>query len=329
MRSFPMSLLAATLLGSVPTAATAKHPLALEEGDTALADCLEDPECGDRATRLIAETMTEYGVVLQSDPQSISALGGRGAGPIFEIRLDTATLGRQNALEQRITRIPGLPRISGGWLLGSPAWDSKTPQLALGATVLPSIRVGSGLITTVQLDASGAIPVVGPWLWVGTSVSYGASVVQLPMIGTENQLDGLEEATGATIERTDTCADGCLDRYGQRTATARAGLSIEPTPHVFAYSRVALASVRGVLDVQYDQSTWGLHQLQVQSQSGLGLRVGNYQATLGAVVVPRRADIATGPERTITKLTASSSLRLGSPRARHAEPEAAPRRGGF
>ena len=310
-----LALAAALFLPGWATAA----PIATDNSP-ALAECFADSECEDRALRLLGESMSEYGLVLQTDPQGISALTNRGSGPALEIRLDTATLGRDNALEEQLTEVPGLPRISGGWLLGSNAWDGTRPQLALGGTVLPSIRMGqAGLLSTVQMDASAAVPIVGPYLWFGGSMSYGWGVVELPLLATEGQFQALETATGATIPRTGACEDGCTDEFRQRTSTARAGFSVEPHPNIYAYTRGAVSYVIGTLEVQYDESDWRMTQWQVQSQSGLGLRMGNYQIGVGAVVAPRHPDLVTGEERTMAKFVASSTVRMGKPRSRTTE----------
>lgn len=311
----------AALLLLLAAGAAEASPLELTEGRSALQPCLDDAACEDRVTSLVGESLSEYGLILQSDPLATSALAGKGWGPVLEIRVDSATLGAKNALEERTRIPPGLPRIGAGWQLGPRTWDTARPQLALGATVLPPVRVQGGVLSTVQADASFALPVVRHLLWVGAEASYGGGLIELPLIGSEQQLDGIESATGVAVERDDSrCAEGCLDTYRQTNATGRVGVSFDPHPAFFTYTRVAMSSVRARLSIDYDDTSWTLNTVQIQSQTGVGLRAGNYQLALGAVVMPRSRELATSGDPTIVKLVASTSWRLGPVRGRSDPP---------
>ncbi|TNE89777.1 MAG: hypothetical protein EP330_10230 [Deltaproteobacteria bacterium] len=288
----------------------------LVSGQSSMSACLADETCAERVTGLLGETMTEYGFLLDSEPMATSALASRGNSPIFELRLDGATLGPRNELEQQVPIIPGLPRLSMGWLVGSTTYNEPTPQLAFGVTLLPSVRAGDSLFASGQFDASIAVPVAGPALWVGGGLSYGTARVELPLFGAESQLEAIEEDTGHPIART-ACEEPCIDWFRQHVGTARLGFSLDPAPGFFAWGRGSAALVHHRFDVGYDDTSWRLRRLQLGANAGLGVRAGTYQLAASGTVALRPEALSTTGARTLTKVSVTMSWRLGRPRIRH------------
>ncbi len=299
--------------------AAAQTQATLLEGDSLLEPCLEDAACAPALLGLVSENVAEYGFVAQADPIAISALGGKGMGLVAEVRIDTATLGPKNALEQRVFLPPALPRIAVGYQYGSYTYDNPYPQLAVGLTALPPIHVLGGTVFSVQADASGAVPLGTEVLWLGAEIGYGFSELVAPVVGTPAELADIPEIGPWLPERAPSACDGigrdCVDRFAQHAVSARGGISVEPLPAVFCYARAAAVAVVQRIAVAYDRTTWGMGGVQIQAQGGVGVRAGDkHQLAMGVVSAPRPPEQTTTGARTLTKVTASTSFRFGRPR---------------
>ncbi len=305
----------ALLLALVATPAVAQSQATLLEGDSLLSECLDDDVCGTVLVELVSENMAEYGFVQQVDPIATSALGGKGNGAVAEIRLDTLELGPKNALEELVLIPPALPRLSLGYQYGSYTYDNPYPQLAVGLTVLPPIRLFGGTLIGGQLDLSGALPVVDHWVWAGAELGYGYGQLSVPLLGTKAQLKRIDAFAPWVPEGGTQCKDlgeGCLDQFRQHTVHVRVGLSVEPAPACFFYTRLAMVGLVQRLAVAYDDTLWGSGGAQVQGQLGGGIRAGDkYQLALGTVIASRPKALSTTDRSSMVKVVASTSFRFG------------------
>lgn len=295
--------------------AQAQTQATLIEGESLLAPCLDEATCSDALIRLVSENMAEYGFVLQADPVAFSALGGKGSGVVAEARLDSTTLGERNQLEQLVLVPPALPRVGLGYQYGSFTYDNPYPQFAGGVTVLPPFRIFGGTLWGVQLDTSAAVPLGTHLAWAGGELGYGFGQLAVPLLGTKQQLRQIDAFAPWIAPGPTQCEDigrGCLDQFRQHSVHARFGLSLEPAPAVFTYTRVALVGIVQRLAVAYDETLWGSSGMQVQGQFGAGIRAGDrYQLAVGGVIASRPEQLSTNGATTLGKIVATTSFRFG------------------
>lgn len=298
--------------------ANAQSPATKVEGDTLLQGCLDEPACGDTAITLMSENMAEYGFTWQADPVGFSALGGKGMGLVTELRLDSVTLGAPNVLEQQVFLPPAIPRLGVGYQVGSYTYDDPYPQLAIGVTVLPPFSVLGGTVVGAQADTSAAVPLGTPLLWIGAEAGAGIGQLAAPILGTPQQLQTVPELAPYVPKKGAACREigpKCLDTFQQWTAHLRAGVSIEPLPAVFVYTRGAAVYVEQQLRLAYDGSLWASSGWQPQLQAGGGFRAGDkYQASVGAVVAGRPPELSVRGRTSMVKVVATTSFRFGDPR---------------
>ena len=306
------------LLLALSTASYGQTEATLLEGESLLAGCLDDPGCNDSLIGLVSENMAEYGFVQQADPIAISALGGKGMGLVAEARLDTVTLGERNELEKLVIIPPALPRLAIGYQYGSYTYDTPYPQLAAGVTVLPPFRLFGGTLWGMQVDTSTAVPLGTHVVWAGVEAAYGYGQLAVPLLGTRKQLKQIETFAPWVQGAGGSCADigeGCLDQFRQHSVHGRVGISVEPVPAVFTYSRLAFVGIVQRLEVAYDETLWGSGGLQIQGQFGAGIRAGDrYQLAMGGVIASRPPELSTTDARSMGKIVATTSFRFGKAR---------------
>lgn len=297
--------------------ASAQSQAQLLEGSSLLAPCLDDATCEPALRGLVSESLAEYGFALQADPLGASPLAGKGMGLVAEARLDSLTLGERNALEQQVPLPPALPRFGVGYQYGSYTYDDPYPQVGIGLTVLPPYRLYGGTLVGGQLDVGAAVPLAGHLLWGGAELGYGVGQLAVPLLGSAANLRKVETLEAHVERGQGSCADldVCLDRFWQHAGHGRLGLSLEPVPALFLYTRVAAVVLVQRLRVAADDTLWGMGGLQPQAHLGGGLRAGDqYQLTLGTVIASRPQGWSTNDSRTLIKVVASTSFRFGRPR---------------
>lgn len=311
-----MGIAAVLALLSVGPPAAAQGTVALSEGDTVLGDCLDVDACAERVTRLMSETMIEYGYGLQHDALATSALGGKGNGLVAEVGLDSLPLGPRNELARQVPLLPVLPRVGLGYQIGSFTHDAPYPQYAVGAHAMPPISIAGASAWSVGGGVSAAWPLLrGHLLWLGGEVDYGYARVAAPVVGSPADLAQIEELEAYVDPTLPGCQGDCMDVFAQHSVGGRAGMSVEPVPAVFAHAKLGLVWLAQGLQLGVDGSRWSLGGLQPQIVVGGGIRPGDtYQLASSLVLAPMPAEVRTDDVGTLTKITVSMSYRFGPPR---------------
>lgn len=306
------------MIGLLLAPALAQQPAALRSPSTDLEPCLANEACDDWFRSLLSETMVEYGFLFQHDALVGGAIAGKGNGFVFELHVDSATLGPDNLVTENVRLFPVLPRLEFGWQVGSYTYDDPYPQYAVSVFLLPPLGSREAGAFSGGLSASAAFPLGTHLVWAGGEVDVAYGEVRGAMVGNGSKLAGIDLVTQfVTIDRPP-CADeesGCIDRYRALAPTARLGLSLEPAPPVFLYGKLGAAWIESALDIAYDQSRWVVRGLQPQVSYGGGFRVGDrIQLAIGGVTAAKPASLSTDDGRWMTRIVGGFGIRLGAER---------------
>lgn len=296
----------------------AQQPAALVSEASDLQPCLDNAGCDAWFRSLLSETMAEYGFLFQHDAIAGGAIAGKGNGFVFEVHVDSAVLGPPNLVTENVRIPPILPRLEVGWHVGSYTFDDPYPEYAVSLFMLPPIHTQDSGVFSVGGSASAAFPLGTHFLWGGAELDLGYGNVFGPMVGDGDAIGDID-LVGQFVEIGDPPCEGtergCIDRFRSFSPTGRLGLSFEPAPPIFVYGKIGAAWVVSSLDIAYDRSRWVVRGLQPQASYGGGLRFGDrIQLGLGGVTALKREDISTDDTRSMTRVVATFSIRIGAPR---------------
>lgn len=298
--------------------AHAQQPLELVSDETELQPCLDSAGCGGILVRLASESLLELAYFMSSDPLMGTALNGRGTGFVFEIHADTYPLGEPNLVTEQVTLPPLLPKLDIAYQLGSFTYDDPYPQLALGLSVLPPLKVNGYEAAGITLTGSAALPLYEHYVWGGVELAGSYGRVAGEMLGDGSVLEDVASIAPFVDLGTPACADtepGCRDRIHQSSFTGRVGLNAEPHPAVFFFLKGGLSRVGSRLEVAYDTSSWRLKGVRPELGYGGGVRIADRAAiALGGITTARPEAVSSDDSRTMTRFHVSLSVRTGDRR---------------
>jgi len=285
----------------------------LTKGGDVLAPCLEVADCNEWFSTSLVETLVENGFALQHSPLATSALGGKGMGLVTEFGVDTAAFGPRNDIGAKFPPLAVIPRIELGYQYGSYTYDAPYPQVAAGLYVTPMRGLPGLSVWSLGGSLSGAYP-INQLLWVGAEVDYGYSILEAGFFDDPDDLTGFDELdTYADLDEVD-CL-GCPDQLTQDVFGMRLGLSLEPIPALFTYTRFGLNRSSLEFVQGLDGTTWEIKDWRAHIHGGVGARAGDrLQLSAGVVTEPKPALWTIDGQRWMTKIQSSVSVRLGSPR---------------
>ncbi|MCB9669365.1 MAG: hypothetical protein H6734_07845 [Alphaproteobacteria bacterium] len=313
---------------AVLTTALAQQAIVLESGPTDLQPCLDEPACEGILVPLASETLVEFGWFLQNDPLQGSALVGRGTGFVFEIHADSYVLGKRNLITEQVEIPPLLPKVEVAYQLGSFTYDDPFPQLAVGLSVFPPLKIDGYQLLNATLTGSGAVPVYEHYLWLGAEVSAGYGNVKGEMLGDGSAIEEVDSIAPFVEIDEPPCARtaaGCNDNIRQTAWTARLGVAVDPIPELFLYGKVGVAHLSTRLDIAYDTSVWRVKGVQPQLSYGGGVRIGDrVMFGVGGTTAMKPEPISSDDSRTITRLHLGLSVRTGDARYWYEEEPPAP-----
>ncbi len=297
---------------------TSAQVASLQQGDSVLADCLVDPDCGDWWTSRFAETLLEVGFAFDHVPIGTSALTITGGGLVAEIHLDTIPFGPRNELGEEWKAPPAVPRIGLGYYAhtsapgesGEP--DAAQPRFGVGVHVLPPLTVSRASVVSLGAVISGAIP-VGPGLWLGGELDGTWSTVQASLLQSSKSLEDLDQLDmflGANVR----CEQTCLDRIRQLATGTHVALAFEPVQPLVVWVRTGATLDVSWLFLDLDDTRWRSVVMMPTLGTGLGVRLGARTQLGTGIVGAYKPPGASTARRTMIKAMATVSVRFGGQR---------------
>lgn len=298
--------------------AWAQQPIELTSGSTALQPCLDEAACSGVLLDLVSETLVEFGWFQQHDALQGGALVGRGTGFVFELHVDSYTLGRRNFITEEVALPPVLPKLEVGYQLGSFTYDDPFPQLAASVVLFPPIAADGYRLSNVAAQVSGAVPVVDHRVWLGLELGLSHGATSGEMLGDGGVLEDVDAVAPFVDLEEPACAElaeGCIDRIRQTAFTAKVGVAVEPIPELFLFSKVGLGRQATALAIAYDASAWKMTGVLPQLSYGGGVRIGDrVLLSLGGATAWKSADASTDGVRAMSRLQVGFAIRTGDAR---------------
>lgn len=298
--------------------AFAQQALELASDATELQPCLDTPACEGVLTGLASETLVQLGYFMTNDPLAGSALIGRGTGVVIELHADSYVLGERNLITEQVAIPPLLPKLELAFQLGSYTYDDPYPQLAVGLSAFPPVKVDGYQVLNLTGTASGAVPLYEHFLWAGAELAVSHGNVRGEMLGDGSDLEDVGSVAPFIDLETPACADtvdGCEDRVRQTAFTGRVGLAVDPHPAVFLYTKVGLTRLGTHLDIAFDESEWRMRGSRAEFSYGGGVRIADRVLLgIGGVTGTKSEAVSSDDGRTLTRFHVGLSVRTGDAR---------------
>jgi len=281
------------------SAALAQGQPRIVAGEPEFAGCLQAAQCSENFYRFLGLSMAEQGFTFQNDPQLLSPTLSRRDGWTVGGLLTTFPFSppRENlsGKEENTSYSPVLPRIFGGW-----KGDMGSGVFGAGAFFLPPIPVGgaSALIAGVETGYGFRI---GDKVRIGPEVDFTYTRARAPIVASEEQYenrDSFDNPSNLDPEvYEEVCLpDGCVDTFTTANAGIRVAASVQAGP-LAPYLKLGINTVTERLQVEYDDTTWGLDGVQAVAHTGTLLMVGDHlDLALGGAVGLRPASLNEDPE---------------------------------
>jgi hypothetical protein len=281
------------------SAALAQSSPTLVQGTPEFQSCLTNPGCADRFYRFLGLSMAEQGFTFQNDPQLLSPTLSRREGFTAGALLTTFPFAkpRENlsGKEENTSYSPVLPRIFGGYKGEGPG----NTRVGAGAFFLPPIPVGGASALIAGIETGAALP-VGEVARVGLELDFTYTRARAPIVASEEQYEARGDFDNPNnldpeVYEEVCLPDGCVDTFTVANGGVRVAASVDAGP-LAPYVKVGLNTVSERLQVQYDDTTWGLSGIQPVAHLGSLLFIGDHvDLGLGAAFGVRPAALNLEP----------------------------------
>lgn len=251
-------------------------------------------DCGPNFFRFLSESMVEQGFAMQSQSLAVSPLTNHQTGVVVGVDVATFPFEEEptnlSGKQENTSFSPVFPSISVGWLS-----DSDT-RWGAGVFFLPPIPVNGA--SALQLGAEGGLSFAGEqesgW---GVEADFTFVRARAAVVASQEQFDNRESGGFENNLQEDTfeenCGDedGCIDTFTTTNLGLRAGYAWYVGPGLTPYVKGGVAVLNERLDVEYDQTTWGLFGIQPSVHGGVGYQPGdNLHLGLGASAALQQAN---------------------------------------
>lgn len=278
------------------SAALAQGQPQLLEGTPEFQSCLGNAGCADRFYRFLGLSMAEQGFTFQNDPQllspTLSTREGWAAGALLTTFPFPEPRENLSGKEENTSYSPVLPRVFAGWRGDGPG----SARVGGGAFFLPPIAVGGASALVAGLEGGIGWP-VGERLRVGVELDGTYTRARAPIVASEEQYENRDDFDNPSnldpeVYEAVCLPDGCVDTF----LVANGGLRLVGSVTVGAFAPYAKLGVNLVserLQVQYDDTTWGLGGVQAVAHAGSLLHIGEHvDLALGGALGLRPAALA-------------------------------------